>query len=420
MTMPPAKLHTDPLTDGASRALFACRNELTSLFPHLDAAFAALPLCPCRDTAALGTDGRSLLFSPLFVAKTFAATPAALRRGFLHVLLHCLFLHPFHPERQEDPLWHLACDMAVEQMIQREHKSRLDLPENNIKATCLAILGPTASSAEQIRSLLRSGAFPFTYADMAAAFVFDDPALWQNSDCDGKDRWQQILSYTNENRRNRRRGNRAGHGTETITELTNGPYDYRKFLHRFAVPKEELELDHESFDYIYYHLGMERYDNLPLMEPLEYKEGSKLEELVIAIDTSGSCSRETVQNFLSDTYRILSARENFFSRMTVHIIQCDCLIQRTAVIHSAQEWERFSRSITIEGRGGTDFTPVFRYVDQLRREGQLKKLKALLYFTDGDGFFPREKPDYETAFVFLEQNEFMDAVPPWALKLLVR
>ena len=156
------------------------------------------------------------------------------------------------------------------------------------------------------------------------------------------------------------------------------------------------------------------------MEPLEYKEGSKLEELVIAIDTSGSCSKETVQAFLADTYRILSQRENFFSRMNVHLIQCDCLVQRTAVIRSAEEWKNYSRSITIEGRGGTDFTPVFRYVAEQQRKGRLQKLKALLYFTDGDGFFPREKTDYETAFVFLERNEFMDAVPPWALKLLVR
>ena len=127
-----------------------------------------------------------------------------------------------------------------------------------------------------------------------------------------------------------------------------------------------------------------------------------------------------MQEFLADTYRILSSHENFFSRMSVHLIQCDCLVQRSVVIRSAEEWKRYARSITIEGRGGTDFTPVFRYVEDLRRKGQLQKLKALLYFTDGDGFFPREKTDYETAFVFLERNEHMDAVPPWALKLLVR
>ena len=59
---------------------------------------------------------------------------------------------------------------------------------------------------------------------------------------------------------------------------------------------------------------MEHYGNIPLIEPLEYKEVNRLEELVIAIDTSGSCSGETVQRFLGETYGILSEKENFFQQ----------------------------------------------------------------------------------------------------------
>ena len=57
-------------------------------------------------------------------------------------------------------------------------------------------------------------------------------------------------------------------------------------------------MDEDSFDYIFYNFGMEQYGNLPLIEPLEYKEVNRLEELVIAIDTSGSCSKELVRRFL--------------------------------------------------------------------------------------------------------------------------
>ena len=75
--------------------------------------------------------------------------------------------------------------------------------------------------------------------------------------------------------------------------------------------------------------------------------------------------------------------------------------------------------VTIQGRGGTDFTPVFRYVEELRRKGELKALKALLYFTDGDGVYPRERTDYQTAFVFLHQSDKMDQVPAWAVRLVL-
>ena len=81
---------------------------------------------------------------------------------------------------------------------------------------------------------------------------------------------------------------------------------------------------------------MEHYGNLPLIEPLEYKEVNRLEELVIAIDTSGSCDGETVRRFLGETYSILSEKENFFHKMKVYLIQCDCCIQDVKVIHSAE------------------------------------------------------------------------------------
>ena len=163
-----------------------------------------------------------------------------------------------------------------------------------------------------------------------------------------------------------------------------------------------------------YQFGMEHYGNIPLIEPLEYREVHRLSELVIAIDTSGSCDVETVTRFLQETYAILSDQENFFHKMKVYLIQCDCCIEQVQVIHSREEWEKYSRSIAVHGRGGTDFTPVFRYVEELRRKKELSNLRAMIYFTDGDGIYPRSAPDYETAFVFVKRTEGMRQVPKWA------
>ena len=105
--------------------------------------------------------------------------------------------------------------------------------------------------------------------------------------------------------------------------------------------------------------------------------------------------------------------------MSVTILQCDCCIQDVAVIHSEEEWGDYQTKVTIKGRGGTDFCPVFRYIEEQRAEGNLRRLKALIYFTDGDGVYPRSRPDYETAFVFVKKTKGMDLVPGWAMKLLV-
>lgn len=109
----------------------------------------------------------------------------------------------------------------------------------------------------------------------------------------------------------KRRGENRGGQSEELSEIEKGKYDYRRFLRRFTVTREEMKLDQDAFDPVAYYYGMERYGNLPMIEPLETREGNRLEELVIAIDTSGSCKKEMVARFLGETRRILEEKENF-------------------------------------------------------------------------------------------------------------
>lgn len=86
-----------------------------------------------------------------------------------------------------------------------------------------------------------------------------------------------------------RRGQNCGGKKETLSGIEKRAYNYRSFLKQFTVTREEMELDLDSFDPVAYHYGLEHYGSLPFIEPPETREGNRLEELVIAIDTSGSC-----------------------------------------------------------------------------------------------------------------------------------
>lgn len=399
------------------RILEQCRRELTVMFPHLDMAFAALPWSGQSCERTMGTDGAALSFSPRQLAAEYSRSPAEVRRLYLHTLLHCLYCHPL---RVDAGVSALALDMSVEQIIQQQGQPRLALAQDPVREKCFTVLGSTVLSPVRIQSMLDEGAFPYPQEALTAAFCRDDHSLWCRSSPALESKWLGIAAAAGGARRGSgRRGRLAGDGTETIDAMSRRGRDYRSFLRRFMVNREELELDTESFDLGLYHFGLEHYGDLPLLEPLEYKEVARLEELVIAIDTSGSCSREMVEQFLAETYAILTSSENFFHRMKVYLIQCDCMVQSVQVIRSREDWLRCSQNVTIQGRGGTDFDPVFRYVQQLREQRELKDLKALLYFTDGDGAYPREKPDYEVAFVFLRRCETMELAPPWALRLIV-
>ena len=403
----------------ALRIAQTCRAELCDMFPYLDSAFSCLDWQFSREKGFC-TDGKKLCFSVSELLNLYSRDPAAVRRGYLHMLLHCLFLHLFRPADAQPRLWNLACDMAVEQIIQKESQPRL-IQEKSIRQACFARMGDNALSAEEIQKLLEQNTFPYTMEELEGAFCFDCHHGWKLAATQNLRRhWEGLLLGAAQKKAGKgKRGTTAGSGEETACIAPDAKYDYRRFLQRFTVSREEVELDLESFDYIFYNLGIDYYGNMPLMEPLEYKEVRRLEELVIAIDTSGSCSKEVVGQFLAESYSILAGQENFFRKMNVYFIQCDCTIQDVTQIRSQEDWLEYVRRITIRGRSGTDFSPVFELVERLRKEKKLKDLKALLYFTDGDGAYPTQPPSFETAFVLPRETGHPELIPQWGRLLLI-
>jgi len=206
---------------------------------------------------------------------------------------------------------------------------------------------------------------------------------------------------------------------EQVSAANRRHYDYREFLRKFSVLKEEMQVDLDAFDYIYYNYGMDLYGNMPLIEPLETKEVKKIEDFVIVLDTSMSCKGDLLLHFLEETYSILSGSESFFRKIHVHILQCDDQVQEDVLITNQEEMRDYLEHFTIRGFGGTDFRPPFARVQELARQGCFTKLRGLIYFTDGYGIFPVKKPPYDTAFVFLKEDYCDVDVPPWAIKLII-
>ena len=60
--------------------------------------------------------------------------------------------------------------------------------------------------------------------------------------------------------------------------------------------------------------------------------------------------------------------ENFFRKINIHIIQCDAEVQTDVKITNPEKFETYIQSMSLRGFGGTDFRPVFDYVDQLVEE----------------------------------------------------
>ena len=95
-------------------------------------------------------------------------------------------------------------------------------------------------------------------------------------------------------------------------------------------------------------------------------------------------------------------------------------MQEDRKITSQAEFDAYIETMQIRGLGGTDFRPVFAYVEKLIADKEFENLKGLIYFTDGWGTFPPRMPDWETAFVFLDEENNNPDVPPWAIRLILK
>lgn len=132
----------------------------------------------------------------------------------------------------------------------------------------------------------------------------------------------------------------------------------------------------------------------------KYKED--FESIVIAIDTSGSISREMIEQFLGEVQGITDA----YNPQKTVILYCDTQVYAPDILEPGDQPD-YSK---IAGGGGTNFWPPFKWVQQeMIDKGETPTV--FIYFTDGFASFPSAK-DYDISeyedrciWVFLTFND---------------
>lgn len=407
------------------------RNELYLAMRFFDLALSSFGYQISLKTDFIGTDGYSLYYNPFFLTEQFQKSRIWINRAYLHSMLHCLFRHLTKTPKTDLTLWHLSCDIAIESVIDSMYHRCIQMASSALKKEIYRQLNQQLKvlTAEGIyRALLRMSLSQTALQRLVTEFTVDDHTLWPSPKENQpqieslEQKWKDISEKTQTNMEtfSRDAASQSGELLEQVKVENRQKYDYREFLRKFAVLGEEVQLDPDTFDYTFYTYGLELYGNMPLIEPQEVKEVKKVEDFVIAIDTSMSCSGELVQAFLKETYSILKSNDSFFKKVNIHIIQCDEQIQSDQLIENERQLVEYMHHFQLIGNGGTDFRPVFTYVDQLLSEGKFHHLRGLLYFTDGCGIFPTKAPRYQTAFLFMEQEGNQFDLPPWAIQLVLQ
>ena len=421
------------------QTLAAARDELYFSMRFLDVALSSFGYEMDMSVSPFGTDGRTIWFHPQQLGGLLRENRILVNRGYLHMVFHCVFRHMQKPVQERDTdekgmerrYWDLCCDIAVEHLIDGCDLRPVRFSRSLLRRETYRKLeaGDNVLNAERILRRLKE--WELSEKELSALeeeFYVDDHRYWENHmpekqpDPELNRKWKEIdeKMETDLETFSKEASEQSGDLLRELKVKNRERHDYRDFLRKFSVFREEMGVDPDSFDYGFYSYGLSLYGNMPLIEPQETREVKKITDFVVLIDTSMSCSGELVRRFLEETYSVLKENDSFFRKVNIHIIQCDEKVHTDVKITSREELDEYMEHFQLYGEGGTDFRPAFAHVEKLLCAGEFEDLKGLVYFTDGYGTYPEKMPAYRVAFVFLEEDYRDAEVPPWAIKLILR
>ena len=445
-----AASYREELSNLGIRILEESRMQLYTSMHFLRSALGSLDLVMDLSTTGVGTDAAFVRFNPKCLMTQYIEHPFWINRLWMHMLLHCLLRHMYALREHEDhELWNLCCDIAVESVVDSmEYPVIARLVSDRRSAWYEELEGEVGVlTAQRLYHHFAGEKRDYRKeAALQAEFGMDDHSFWERLEDSGggnplpelpaaaaqsvpfiatkrltEEEWKRLADKVRvEMAIGREASSRTGSFVRFLQAGAGGRTDFRQFLQQFLVLREESGVDPDSFDYGYYNYGMELYGNMPLIEENEFREARKVEELVIVLDTSASCQEVLVQEFLNETAAMLLREDLFFRKARIRIIECDDQVQNDIEITNLSQMKEYAGNFCVKGGMGTDFRPAFAYVEQLRAARQIAAPRGLMYFTDGKGIYPKKPTDYETAFVFVkDEDPDVSGVPDWAVTLYI-
>ena len=190
----------------------------------------------------------------------------------------------------------------------------------------------------------------------------------------------------------RAQGNAPGAVEETIRQAHRSILDWRSLLRRYMT-------DAARRDYSW-SVPNRRFIDSGLYLPSMHSQG--IDAIAIIIDTSASLLGETLALFWAEVREIAAELQPD----SIYVLQVDAVLQDAAQYPAGE----LPDSITIKGRGGTDFRPGFAWLhEQGVRPG------CCLYLTDMDcDSYPEAAPPYPVAWVVWGGDRYRE---PWGERI---
>ena len=351
----------------------AARTRLILDKPFFGALTLRLPLVEAGDDRCRTThsNGRTLFYNRAYIdSLDIAETQFALSRESLH----CALLHFHRCGNRDRKTWEEACDLAVNSILIGDG---LQPPPDTVYRPEF-----DGMTAEEIYPLLAQDETERAQRNRSAGDDgFERPSSPQFERSLRPDE-MEILA-TQWHQRLAAAAQQAMQADKLSPELAR----IVGFLLQPKLPWRNLLAQHLSAtartDYSYARPSSRRGD--PAVFP-----GLRSEEvdLVVAVDTSGSIRETEIDEFFSEINAIKGQ-----IRARIALLCCDAEIAADTPVYF-EPWDDFDFEPRVTGGGGTDFRPVFEWIDR-----QDIRPDSLVYFTDACGEFPRHEPAFPTLWL---------------------
>ena len=396
--------------------LAAARTRLILDQPFLGALVMHLPLKAAdpKWCATTATDARHFYYNPGYIGRlTLEQTQFVLA----HEAMHCALSHFARRNHRQKHRWDVACDYAVNMILDEE---RMRGPEDALMNAAYRGL-----TAEEIYPLLHEDP-PEKTQDM---HLFDN----ESSEGGGEAESMEQDAYQGQGDQDKDQQSEGGGGRpqqqdgqgsqpQEAGDVEDAPpqppmdpdkldeqwksrlaaaaqaarqagkmsQSLMRFVDNLLAPQlpwrallARYMMNAARDDYSFQRTS--RRDTGAALMPRLYSQSVNV---VVALDTSGSVKDEELREFLTE---VDALKGQVRAEVTLHA--CDDKLCEGGPWRFAQ-WEPVTLPEGLSGKGGTDFRPVFDWLERERLNPDL-----LVYFTDAQGQFPEREPQYPVVWL---------------------
>ncbi len=361
----------------AEKLLTRSKSQLTLRHPYFGMLASRLKHEPSENVRAYASNGVRFLYNPEFIERRN-------EDEMIFILTNCVMHHILaHQQRRlnrKGSLWQLATDYAINNLL---HKNGVIIPQGaNFNEEFKDMY------AEEIYEVLKEEHFNGVEDayDNQSETNSDNPSQTDENLSEENATFSNIENIDDE--LDPQTESQWQYASSVAQEVANKKSAMPSGMERLAkkVKANDVDWRFELYNAVNRHMR-NNYAFMPPNKKHIYRGfalpslASDTLSLCVAIDTSGSINDELLGAFMEEFKSIM---QNFPS-VKIELIIADAKVHAHYTFQGGEKLD-----FALKGGGGTDYRPVFDYI-----EANLPMNTMLLYFTDGDGWFPKYPPNYE-------------------------